>query len=840
MKRILGVAIATAFSVLAAPADAVVLNPHGTGQVLIYPYYTVNHQQTLVSVINTTGHGKALKVRFREGYDGRDVANFNVYLGPYDSWVGATFDSSADGSGAAAIATNDNSCTVPAFPLVQGSGTLHALTFSNANYSQGDYGTPTGTDSGPTNLARTREGFFEIIEMGEVADQASGSPKTLEAITPVNGTPPGCSQVRDAWANGGYWTTNATTDLLPPGGGVYGAAGIVDVAQGTLYAYDATAIDNFSDVAQHTGPGNAKPNLATAVTDSARGIASAFIPVGNTMVEADYPVARAVDAVSAVLTVETLANDFDIDPTVGAQTDFLVTFPTKHFYADPGIVGTSSGGIAFPFLGTFGGGFVNGALATPGCGYNQYTQTTYDREGVLASSSGGGSEPPPLFVGPYFCFETEVVTVNAPVQGPSKVLGSALRGYDVDAHSIHPTVNNGNFTIDFYDNLLSGPVDAQLHSPFQLRGLPAVGFAAINYINANVTPGVLSNYSGTYPFRPKVTCVAPSGQACAGAGAISNAVTFSLNPAPAPLAIYPNPINAGTGTGSSATVAYSALYASSCSVSSSAGTPTPSGSGNCPAVSLANTACSGIGSPLNCSASGAVTESTALAGPSSCNYSLTATCNPGGVSSSATLTVVSSGGGGVGIPPSCQNLASIGTGIPGQYWSQVVTTKVKFGDGATASNVDATSYVAVWDYPGTNVPWPGSSGLTTRPTAAVYQYFSEQFVVPRDGSVTGHPNWALSGSGINANASMTISTCPGDFGQTGTHLTGATGCKVDMSSSSSGLTAFVSASQAGSYCALAPGGTYYFNILPMANLPINDVSTTSCNGTCTPWLGVFR
>src|SRR6478609_4422439 len=148
MRRTLAIAIATALGAASSSSVAVLLNPRGTGQALIYPYFTVNHQQTLVSVINTTARGKALKVRFREGYDGRDVANFNVYLGPYDSWVGAVFDASSNGTGAAAIATNDNSCTDPAFPLVPVPGTLHALAFSNANYSQGDYGTPTGTDTG--------------------------------------------------------------------------------------------------------------------------------------------------------------------------------------------------------------------------------------------------------------------------------------------------------------------------------------------------------------------------------------------------------------------------------------------------------------------------------------------------------------------------------------------------------------------------------------------------------------------------------------------------------------------------------------------------------------------
>ena len=62
-KRFLAIAVATALGIVAAPVAAVMLNPRGTGQVLIYPYYTANHRQTLISVINTTEHGKALKIR---------------------------------------------------------------------------------------------------------------------------------------------------------------------------------------------------------------------------------------------------------------------------------------------------------------------------------------------------------------------------------------------------------------------------------------------------------------------------------------------------------------------------------------------------------------------------------------------------------------------------------------------------------------------------------------------------------------------------------------------------------------------------------------------------------
>ena len=491
MKRTLTIAITAALGAAASTAAAVVLSPRGTGQVLIYPYYTVNHEQTLVSVINTTAHGKALKVRFREGYDGRDVASFNVYLGPYDSWVGAVFDTSSDGTGAAAIATNDNSCTVPAFPLAPAPSSFHALPFSNANYSQGNYGTPTGTDHGPTNLARTREGFFEIIEMGEVVDQASGSPKTLEAITPVNGAPPGCTQVRNAWADSGYWKTNANTDLLPPAGGIYGAAGIVNVAQGTLYAYDATPIDGFSDVAQHTGPGSAKPNFSTAVTDSAHGVATAYVPVGNAMIKAQYSSAtRGADAVSAVLMANTLYNEYLADFRLGASSEWVVTFPTKQFYVDPAIVGMSPSNYLPPFEELFDGE----ACATKSFRY-------FDRDGANPVDYGCGFPECPLSNSQYLCYETELITFNQNNVEPgieTSIFGSLL------AINVSSLYLSGWFELSLSNNAqqaLRASVEGNSFS-----GLPVAGFLGVNYINANVTPGVLSNYSGAYPHRSTASC----------------------------------------------------------------------------------------------------------------------------------------------------------------------------------------------------------------------------------------------------------------------------------------------------------------------------------------------
>ena len=511
MRWALAIAIATALGAAPSSSIAVMLSSRGTGQVLIYPYYTINHQATLVSVINTTAHGKALKVRFREGYDGRDVANFNVYLSPYDSWVGGVGD--FDGTGAV-ITTNDYSCTVPAFPLAGIPDTLHPLPFSNANYSQGDYGTPTGTDSGPADLERTREGFFEIIEMGEVVDQSTGSQKTLEAITPVNGTPPGCAQVQNAWANGGYWTTNPTLDLLPPAGGIYGAAGIVDVAQGTLYAYDATAIDGFSDVVQHTGPGDAKPNLSTAVTDSALDIATAYVPIGNAMIKADYPAStRGVDAVSAVLMADTLYNEFDIEPQLGAASDWLITFPTKQFYVDPAIVGTTVASYVAPFAEVFGGGLNAGKPADPEAACVAMSPMLFfDREGTPPAHIS----PAPLEPPNYVCYQTQVVPIvedtvaQEPYVAVSRALGSNLAvSYFLPNLWIlegAPRLLSGNLQIGFAEAYMYEAATRPAANGNVFRGLPVIGFAAINYINANVTPGVLSNYSALYPHRSSASC----------------------------------------------------------------------------------------------------------------------------------------------------------------------------------------------------------------------------------------------------------------------------------------------------------------------------------------------
>ena len=111
MRRTLTIAIATALGAASSTSVAVMLSPRGTGQVLIYPYYTVNHQQTLVSVINTTGHGKALKVRRLIAADfERAYQQFDLLLAPTTPTV--AFPLGAKTADPMAMYMNDV-CTIP-------------------------------------------------------------------------------------------------------------------------------------------------------------------------------------------------------------------------------------------------------------------------------------------------------------------------------------------------------------------------------------------------------------------------------------------------------------------------------------------------------------------------------------------------------------------------------------------------------------------------------------------------------------------------------------------------------------------------------------------------------
>lgn len=476
---------------------AVRLDPDGMGQVLIYPYYTVrNGNQTVYTVTNHTDRHKVLQVVMSEGRNGRAVLGFNVFLAPYDSWTATTF--SMDGDEAFLI-PGDSSCTYPKFDthvLADGRGYTSLVPWAF---------TGTRRDAGPGGYDRTREGYIKIFELGTLIPD---TPPAI-AITPVGGAAPaGCDSLADAY-HATYWAQDRKTHMTNPTGGLSGEAMVLNVAQGTVMGYSATALADFrvdpadmpqgsrATVVNHSEPNAEAVGLDDALSDPATGLATATIELPNRRQELQYPRERAIDAVSAVLAADAVNINYVSDSAVGATTDWIVTFPTRPYYTDQAIAGSAP---IKPFTSLYpgpGGGESTAGMAVP--------YSLRDREGRRVSVAVGTNEVVDLR------FNTQVIAV-APSTGTvalaGRPLGSSL------AVRLQPVAggrrDGGWMTLDFLRYQDGATTANRSLRPAEdgtvMLGLPAVGFAAVNYVNAAAAPGVLANYSMVYPQRRTQDC----------------------------------------------------------------------------------------------------------------------------------------------------------------------------------------------------------------------------------------------------------------------------------------------------------------------------------------------
>lgn len=432
------VAAGLGMGLMVTAAQASYINPQGTGQALLYPYYTAESgNDTYIQITNTSNVGKVVKVRFLESKNSQEVLDFNLYLSAHDVWAGAV-TATADG---AKLVTQDKSCTVGAIPAA-------GQPFVNYRYL-GD---------SDTSLARTREGHVEIIGMSDIVTGSSIS----TAITHVNGVPANCSFVQTDANN------TTANGLTAPTGGLYGYAHLVNVANGTDSVYDATAIANFSTADLYTKPGNILPNLKSTDTDptSFNGTAAVTTPLGA--------FASTADAISSLFMTRDLMNDYVVDPAIKAGTDWVVTFPTKTLYVNNGMATTTTANAATP-------PFTVGWNTSTSTACEPISLSYYDREEQYpAGSSIQFSPPPPTSPGNALCYEANVISFNG-----SNVLGSP--------NALNLPVNYASGWMDLQFNGTANVITTTVPSTF--TGLPAMGFADIKFTNGNVG-GLLSNYSG--------------------------------------------------------------------------------------------------------------------------------------------------------------------------------------------------------------------------------------------------------------------------------------------------------------------------------------------------------
>ncbi len=508
---------------LAGIANAVNINNDGLGQVLIYPYFTVNAgNQTLMSIVNTTNRTKAVKVRFLEGLNSREVLDFNLYLSPFDVWTGSVFTNGPDDVGN--LVTRDHSCTVPdiigqtslAPPLPElptGDRYVPFRTFALDDPAIGP--PPAGAaEDGPASPDRTREGHMEAIEMAELNDLIEGSASAAVHVQgpPVPATsfgityPADCEQLNQAWVVDnlgtpiGYWAIDPNIDTDPPAGGIFGAASVVDGAEGTQVSYDADAVAAFAQTVLHSAPGDVFPSVRQADFDpNANGLVDSLVfdsDLGSVIASEWF---AGEDAVSAVFMRNQIYNEYALDSDLDASTEWVLTFPTKRFYTDPAIVG-EFGPARPPFTDVFD--FPTGGAC------EEFGIRFWDREErtVTPNITPIDFSPQPPGVAPdrlFLCWETNVVRFQNSTQGLG---GTGLFGTQtVDGTLITLTLDgvfeNGwariDFTRDSNDNPLALPHTYTSADGDIYNGLPVTGFAAQVIKNGNVG-GSLANYAGLF------------------------------------------------------------------------------------------------------------------------------------------------------------------------------------------------------------------------------------------------------------------------------------------------------------------------------------------------------
>ena len=545
-------------------ATGVHVNPEGTGQVLIYPFYTARGgNDTLISIVNTTKRGKAVKVRFREALNSREVLDFHLYMSPFDVWTAAV---TANDDGGATLFTSDTSCTVPAIPA-------DGVDFLTFDFSQAPVaGQFAGTQDGAgTGIERTASGYVEVIEMASMTEPtlptggtAAANAAALAALAfpgwveyaskHVAGVPRNCQALVNAWTEnlpssavaGGRFVDDASDAARGPfeaaSGGLFGAANIINVEEGTMFSFNAVALENFwtsaHDISEsHSTPGLDEPNLALGDNTTSHVLHNGVM-VAQTWGES-------IQAVSAALTQAKITNEYVTEAALGAQTEWVVTFPTKSYHTDPfqstrggaATAGAAIGGTpsdrATQFVAPFTAGWntaraaVTGVQAarafSPAC--EGFQLNFWDREEARPADAPAGARPPVFSPKPFdpsttarpefqLCSEANVISfsdagTSVAVGDASGILGEPVRASGLGLVNFGLPYQSGWAEIDLVTGIFAGTDDVTITedarvataSGATIKGLPVVGVSVTTYTNGDLGAGVLANYGGTFSHR---------------------------------------------------------------------------------------------------------------------------------------------------------------------------------------------------------------------------------------------------------------------------------------------------------------------------------------------------
>lgn len=477
MKRknlIRKVLLAATLPCVVADAQAASVSTDGSGQVLIFPYYTARvGYDTVFSIANPTGAAKAIRVRFREGRNGRTVSDFNLYLGAKMTWAAAV---TANSSGNPVLRTFDVACTAPGFPVSPSNANAQEVVFSNAGYAN--------YDKAGSSLDRAMEGFIEALEMGEI-DSKFALPSGQTAVDAIS-QGSNCAALAAAWQSGGVFLGSNGAEATAPTGGLNGASMIINVQEGTTFPVEPVALNAVFGAKHHTAPGSTNPNLGDADKRSV------VLKANGDRLESTWD--AGIDAVSAVLMQRWVHNDYastSADSPTLVATDLVLTFPTKGLAV---ALESAAAPSRPPFKSVFRD-VTPAARSTsviadgesPGA-CEPLVESRYARNGQANLYTYLFTELLPYAI-VSACWSTTVNTIGS-VFGSRNLLtepsSEPPNAFDLYSRSGQIEYRNG----------VEGEFTLVSKEGNVFTGLPVIGFAARKYINGNIG-GFVANYGRT-------------------------------------------------------------------------------------------------------------------------------------------------------------------------------------------------------------------------------------------------------------------------------------------------------------------------------------------------------
>lgn len=488
--------------------------PQGEGHILIGPYFNAQSgNASLFSVTNADfDNGKMVKIRLRGGLNGDNLLSWLVALGAGDVF---TFMVTEGPDGIAQIVTQDTSCTMPRMapgvPQPMLTGRLDpALTAAE-------------------KARQTREGYVEIQNVADIPAkrlQAAGTTPLVDnplyaVIASTTGTPPPCGTAFESAVQTDHVAEPAAAQagFATPTGGLMGKWSILNVPRTTTYSgalHALRAVDNGGQNARAnfvlfpqsavrpvttlqltSDPilrdvaylGKTKPGVTSAPTQGTTAspgfhdfpdLSTPYVTgLGNEGPQ------RQAQILTATMLAKSVKNDYALDASVGARTDWVFSMPARRYSVAVDYTAEGSAKRRFSMVPHVGPQFFHDENTV--LGVRPGTLCVPSIATVVADRSGRSHNYDIVLTGTFqmqLCAAVAVQRWGRAQSNPSFVPNDAVGPLgDSALRSDGPS--------NAYENGWARFTPSAVESPL---GLPLLGTSFVQAFNPAATPGV----SGTY------------------------------------------------------------------------------------------------------------------------------------------------------------------------------------------------------------------------------------------------------------------------------------------------------------------------------------------------------